>query len=80
MGCLADVLASDFSVRFNCKRKAQKYLIEFLLTYSRYDLKNMAEMLDVSPDLLGQVLLNKSYLSDSTSQELFKYFWLFIND
>lgn len=51
MGCLAEVWESEFDIRFKCKKSAQKIILEFLLTYSKYDLKELSELLEVTPSV-----------------------------
>jgi len=79
MGCLAEVLASSNDVRYKYGKEAQKYIIEFLLTYSCYDLKSLAEILNCKCSLLSLVLSGKDYLDEKTAIELFNWFFLFIN-
>lgn len=80
MGCIAEVMASVSDVSFKCKKDAQKYLIEFVLIHSQYDLKALAEILDVSTLLLGQVLCGKAFLDENTSRKLVEWFLLFASD
>lgn len=80
MGCLAEVWASEVGVHFERKKEAQKYLIEFILTHSEYDLKNLAEILDVNPLLLSQVLSGFTYLEGTIALRLFDWFFLFIGE
>jgi hypothetical protein len=80
MGCLAEVLASEVGVSVEISKETQKYLIEFILTYSAYDLKSLAELLDVNTLLLSQVVSGFSYLEDSVGQRLISWFFLFIGE
>lgn len=80
MGCIAEVMASVSDVNFKCKKEAQKYLIEFVLIHSQYDLKALAEILDVSTLLLGQVLCGKVYLDENIARKLVEWFLLFVSD
>ncbi|CEG57866.1 hypothetical protein [Legionella fallonii] len=80
MGCLAEVWASEVGVHFERRKEAQKYLIEFILTHGNYDLKALAEILDVSPLLLSQVVSGFSYLEDANALRLYDWFFLFIGE
>ena len=80
MGCLAEVLASDVDVNLKSKKESQKYLIEFILTYSNYDLKSLAEILDVNPLVLSQAVNGFSYLEGAAASRLIKWFFIFIGE
>ena len=72
MGCFVDFNELGVDVRSGCGKNAQKYLIEVLLTYSQYDLKALAEVLEVSPLFLCNVLQGKSYLNETNAQKLWE--------
>ncbi|RYW69479.1 hypothetical protein D7291_12385, partial [Legionella pneumophila] len=78
MGCLAEVWESEFDIRFKCKKSAQKIILEFLLTYSKYDLKELSELLEVTPFCLNQVLNGKEYLSETVSSKMMDWLYVFI--
>lgn len=78
MGCLAEVWESEFGIRFNCKKSDQKIILEFLLTYSKYDLKELAELLEVTPFLLNQVINEKEYLSEPIASKMMDWLYIFI--
>lgn len=80
MGCLAEVWESEFDIRFNCKKSAQKIILEFLLTYSKYDLKELSELLEVTPFCLNQVLNGKEYLCESVSSKMMDWLYIFIGN
>ncbi|MFU7598185.1 hypothetical protein ACM9VS_05060 [Legionella pneumophila] len=80
MGCLAEVWASEVGVHFERRKEAQKYLIEFILTHGNYDLKTLAEVLDVSPLLLSKVVSGSSYLEDAVALRLLEWFFIFIGE
>ncbi|MFJ1267851.1 hypothetical protein ACD661_04660 [Legionella lytica] len=80
MGCLAEVWESKFDIRFNCKKSAQKIILEFLLTYSKYDLKELSELLEVTPFCLNQVLNGKEYLSETVSSKMMDWLYIFIGN
>jgi hypothetical protein len=80
MGCLAEVWESEFDIRFNCKKSAQKIILEFLLTYSKYDLKELSELLEVTPFCLNQVLNDKEYLSETVSSKMMDWLYIFIGN
>lgn len=79
MGCLVEVLESSFDVRFTCKKTDQKVILEFLLTYSKYDLKELAELLNVSTYLLNKVLNGKDYLPSSAALNMMEWLYIFIS-
>lgn len=79
MGCLAAVWASQVDVNFENKKESQKHLIEFILTYSKYDLKSLAEILEVNPIMLSQVVSGFSYLDDVAASRLIEWFFIFIS-
>lgn len=80
MGCLAEVWESEFDIRFNCKKSAQKIILEFLLTYSKYDLKELSELLEVTPFCLNQVLNGKEFLSENVSSKMMDWLYIFIGN
>lgn len=80
MGCLEEIWESEFDIRFNCKKPAQKIILEFLLTYSKYDLKELAELLEVTPFLLNQVLNGKEYLSEAIASKMMDWLYIFIGN
>jgi hypothetical protein len=80
MGCLAEVWGSEVSVDFEYNKEAQKYLIEFILTYSNYDLKTLSEILEVSPLLLSQVVSGFSYLEHIVALRLIEWFFIVIGE
>ncbi|MCL9682897.1 hypothetical protein [Legionella maioricensis] len=80
MGCLAEVWESEFDIRFNCNKSAQKIILEFLLTYSKYDLKELSELLEVTPFCLNQVLNDKEYLSETVSSKMMDWLYIFIGN
>ncbi|EHL31333.1 hypothetical protein [Legionella drancourtii] len=80
MGCLAEVLGSFSDVNFKCKKENQKYLIEFILFFSNYDLKSLAELLEVNLLFLSQVVSGKYYLNEDRALKLLKWFLIFIGE
>ncbi|MFO9331991.1 hypothetical protein SDA97_02835 [Legionella pneumophila serogroup 1] len=76
MGCIEEVW--EFDVRFNCKKSAQKIILEFLLNYTKYDLKELAELLEVTPFLLNQVVKEKEYLSEAIASKMMDWLYIFI--
>ncbi|MCW8452977.1 hypothetical protein OQJ18_01790 [Fluoribacter dumoffii] len=78
MECLAEICESEFDIRFSCKKSDQKIILEFLLTYSKYDLKELSELLEVTPFCLNQVLNDKDYLSDTVSSNMMDWLYIFI--
>ncbi|HIC9088391.1 TPA: hypothetical protein ACW9KV_001133 [Legionella pneumophila] len=80
MGCLVEVWESEFDIRFTCKKSAQKTILEFLLTYSKYDLKELSELLEVTPFCLNQVLNEKEYLSETVSSKMMDWLYIFLGN
>ncbi len=80
MGCLAEVWASEVGVHFERRKEAQKYLIEFILTHGNYDLKALAEILDVNTLLLSQVVSGFNYLEGIAATRLIDWFLVFIGE
>ncbi|HAU1059745.1 TPA: hypothetical protein ACT9LO_002539 [Legionella pneumophila] len=78
MGCIAEFWASDNGVGFKCEKEVQKYIIEFLLTYSGYDLISLSEVLGCNTILLSMVLSGKDYLDSTKTEQLIKWFFLFL--
>ena len=76
MGSLAEVMASDINIIRT--KDYQKYLIEFILTYSCYDLISLAEILNVNTLTLSQVARGFIYLDDESALRLLKYFFICI--
>jgi uncharacterized membrane protein YciS (DUF1049 family) len=80
MGCLVVFKISEVDLQVGCNKKAQKHLIEFLLTYSEYDLRSLAELLEVSPLFLLRVIKGEIYLNDTNSHKLWDWFLMFISN
>lgn len=77
MGCF---VASEVDLEIGRDKKAQRYLIEYLLTYSEYDLKSLAEILEVSPLFLLEVIRGKSYLNEINERKLWDWFLVFVSN
>ena len=80
MNYCVDTLVAGSAVSFNYKKEAQKYLIEFMLKYTNYDLQSLAELLDVSALLLSDVLSGKGYLKPHVGKNLMSWFLLSLNE
>lgn len=78
MGCLVDFKISEVDLQVGCNKKTQMHLIEYLLTYSEYDLKSLAEILEVSPLFLLRVIKGETYLNDTNTHKLWDWFLMFI--
>lgn len=74
MECCIEIAEPIIDFKFQLKRDAQKYLIEYILSYSVLDCKQLAQMLEASPLVLGQVLAGKEYLEPTKAINLFQYF------
>ncbi|MGQ3887823.1 hypothetical protein ACQUW5_02180 [Legionella sp. CNM-1927-20] len=79
MGSLLKLLTST-NQTIQYKREAQKYLIEFILFQGNYDLKALAELLDVNPLYLSQVASGKVTFEEEVANKLFKWFLVLISD
>lgn len=76
MGCFSERLQVDFK----CKKDAQKYLIEFILSQGNYDLKALADLPGIDVIELSVVLSGKYFLEDKPAADLMKWFLLFIGE
>ncbi|VEB35478.1 Uncharacterised protein [Legionella sainthelensi] len=78
MGCCTEVSELVIDVKFQLKKDAQKYLIDYILSYSELDCKRLAQILKVSPMMLSQVLAGKEFLGSEKAYDLFQYFIMMI--
>ena len=76
MGCHAIASESDFDIHFNLNKHNQKNILEFFLIHSEYDLKDLSELLEVTPFLLNLVLNGKEYLPESKALQMLE--WLLV--
>ncbi|WP_115710941.1 hypothetical protein [Legionella sainthelensi] len=79
MECFIEVAEPIIDFKFQLKKDTQKYLIDFILSYSELDCKELAHILEASPLVLSQVLAGKDYLGPSKAYNLFHYFTMLIN-
>lgn len=79
MGCFTEVSEPVIEVKFQLKKNSQKYLIDYILTNSQLDCKELAQLLDVSPLMLSQVLSGNEFLEPEKADYLFQYFTMLID-
>ncbi|WP_131782765.1 hypothetical protein [Legionella gresilensis] len=79
MGSLVKLLTST-NQTIQYKKEAQKYLIEFILFQGSYDLKTLADLLEVNLLLLNQVARGKATFEKETANKLFAWFLIIISD
>ena len=78
MGSFTEVSEPVIDVKFRLKKDAQKYLIDFILFYSKLDYKSVGEILEINPLRLSQVLAGKEFLGPEKANNLFQYFLMLI--
>lgn len=78
MECFIEVSEPVINVKFQLKKDTQKYLIDYILSYSELDCKELAQILEASPLMLSQVLAGKEFLGPSKAHSLFDYFTMLI--
>lgn len=76
-GCIK-VSEPVIDVKFQLKKDTQKYLIDYILSYSELDCKELAQILEASPLVLSQVLAGKEFLGPAKAHSLFHYFTMLI--
>ncbi|HAU1161720.1 hypothetical protein Lsai_2713 [Legionella sainthelensi] len=78
MECFIEIAEPIIDVKFQLKKDSQKYLIDYILSYSELDFKKLAQILEASPLMLGQVLAGKEFLEPAKAHNLFHYFTMLI--
>lgn len=78
MECFIEVSEPVIDFRFQLKKDTQKCLIDYILSYSELDCKDLAQILEASPLMLSQVLAGKEFLGASKAYNLFHYFTMLI--
>lgn len=78
MECYIEVTEPVIDVKFQLKKDTQKYLIDYILSYSKLDCKELAQILEASPLMLSQVLAGKEFLGAAKAYNLFHYFTMLI--
>ncbi|HAT1864723.1 TPA: hypothetical protein KKW55_001415 [Legionella pneumophila] len=78
MECFIEVSEPIIDVKFQLKKDTQKYLIDYILSYSQLNCKELAQILEASPMMLSQVLAGKEFLGPSKARNLFHYFSMLI--
>lgn len=79
MECFIEVSEPIIDVKFKLKKDTQKYLIDYILSYSELDCKELAQILEASPLMISQVLAGNEYLGPSKAHNLFHYFTILIS-
>ncbi|HAU1639510.1 TPA: hypothetical protein JBJ29_14385 [Legionella pneumophila] len=78
MECFIEVAEPVIDVKFQLKKDTQKYLIDYILSYTELDCKQLAQILKASPLVLSQVLAGKEFLGSAKARNLFHYFTMLI--
>ena len=78
MGCFTEVSEPVIDVKFRLKRDTQKYLIDYILSYSKLDCKELALILEANPLKVSQVLAGKDFFGPENAHNLFQYFTMLI--
>lgn len=78
MECFIEVAEPVIDVKFQLKKDTQKYIIDYILSYSELDCKGLAQILEVSPLIVSQVLAGKDFLGSEKAKHLFQYFAILI--
>jgi len=78
MECFIEVAEPVIDVKFQLKKDAQKYLIDYIMSYGKLDCKDLAQILEASPLMLSQVLAGKEFLGPAKAHNLFHYFTMLI--
>lgn len=78
MECFIEVAEPVIDVKFQLKKDTQKYLIDYILSYSELDCKGLARILESSPLMVSQVLAGKDFLGSEKAKHLFQYFTILI--
>lgn len=79
MECFIEISEPVIDVKFQLKKNSQKYLIEYILYYSELDSRSLADILEVNPLLLSDVLSGNEYLNKDTFMKLHEYFLILIS-
>ncbi|BCZ98036.1 TPA: hypothetical protein JBH59_05575 [Legionella pneumophila] len=79
MECFIEVAEPVIDLKFQLKKDTQKYLIDYILSYSKLDCKDLAQILESSPLVLSHVLAGKEFLGPSKAHSLFHYFTMLIS-
>ncbi|HAT9646605.1 TPA: hypothetical protein JBI63_08695 [Legionella pneumophila] len=78
MDCVVEVAEPIIDVRFQLKKDTQKYLIDYILSYSELDCKELAQILGASPLMVSRVLAGKEFFGTEKAHNLFHYFTMLI--
>jgi hypothetical protein len=64
-------------INFKCKKEGQKKLIKFILYFSNFTMKELAEVLEENISILHNVIKGKAYLSERAITNLTQLFYMF---
>lgn len=78
MECFIEVVEPIIDVKFRLKKDTQRYLIDYILSYSELGFKELAQILEASPLVLSQVLAGKEFFGPAKAHSLFHYFTMLI--
>jgi hypothetical protein len=80
MGCVVELDSPKIRFDFMQNRLKQKTLIDALLRYSKLDLNNVAQVLDINPQKLMNVYLGEEYFEKESAEELGRLFLIFFSE
>ena len=78
MGCFTEVSEPVIDIKFQLKKDTQKFLIDYILSYSELDCKELAQILEANPLMVSQVLAGKDFFGPEKAHNLFQYFTIMI--
>lgn len=80
MGCVVEFGSPKIRFNFMQNRLKQKTLIDALLRYSKLDINNMAQVLDINPQKLVNVHLGEEYFENESAEELGRLFLILFSE
>ena len=78
MGCFTEISEPVINIKFTLQKDAQRYLIDYILSYSELDCRSLADILELNSIKLSQILAGKSFLDSEKAKNLFQYFIMMI--
>ncbi len=80
MGCFTEISEPVIDIKFTLQKDAQRYLIDYILSYSELDCRSLADILELNSIKLSQILAGKSFLDSEKAKNLFQYFIMMIGN
>ncbi|AUH72665.1 hypothetical protein [Legionella sainthelensi] len=80
MGCFTEISEPVIDIKFTLQKDAQRYLIDYILSYSELDCRSLADILGLNSIKLSQILAGKSFLDSEKAKNLFQYFIMMIGN